>query len=158
MSLIHYNVDKEPISLYCQEDINDIPLGDTTPEFLARFRRVKYDGTLYPTASLRTVNIPEGCKIVLKKDCTVGILFPSGTYYEFDNQNLEELRQSNFPTDQFGDFNSYIGITLENFKMFLDSYRVKSTMSSIKEAYVDIVTDETLEEDYGEIPDGITAG
>lgn len=164
MSLPHYDVDKEfvfdrllvidveeSISLYCQGDIKEMLIGDTTPEFLARFRRVKYDGTLYPLLSLQTVDIPEGSKIVIKKDAGIGILAASGIYYEFNREDLEKLEREDFPDDQFGDFNTYISITYDNFQLFLDSFKIKPKKASAKNsinAFVVEEDEENFEEEY----------
>jgi len=137
MNTIHYNVDKEfgfdrlmiininkPISLYCQGDISDMNIGDTSPEFLARFRRVKYDGSLYTDKCLQTAEIPVGFKIIIKLDGTIGVVYKSGVYHEFNNTNMEELCVAEFPKEELGEYGSYLSMSISNFNNFLDSFRL----------------------------------
>jgi len=137
MNIIHYNVDKEfsfdrliiinvskSISLYCQGDLSDMNIGDTSPEFLARFRRVKYDGSLYTDKCLQTAEIPAGSKIVIKLNGKVGIIYKSGIYHEFNNSIMEELCQVDFPKEELGEYGSYLCFSINNFNEFLDSFRL----------------------------------
>ena len=166
MSFVHYDVDKdldldrlliveveESISLYCHGDLSEIVLGDTLPEFLARFRRAKYDGTLYPLRSLQLVEIPAGSRIVIKKDGGVGLILPSGLYYEFDMKDFEKLEQRDFPEDQFGEFDSYIGITFDNFMLFLDSFKTKRRKPSSKPTGNTYIVDEDEPIHVGDLED-----
>jgi len=137
MSIVHYNVDKEfsfdtlliidvneSISLYCQGDISDINIGDTSPEFLARFRRVKHDGSLYSDKCLQTAEIPIDSKIIIKLDGKIGVICKSGIYHEFNNSTMEELCRVNFPEKELGDYGTYLSISIDNFNSFLDSFRI----------------------------------
>ena len=137
MNIIHYNVDKEfgfdrlmiiniskSISLYCQGDLSDMNIGDTSPEFLARFRRVKYDGSLYTDKCLQTAEIPAGSKIVIKLDGKVGVIYETGTYHEFNNSSIEELCQVDFPKEELGEYGTYLSISINNFNKFIDSFRL----------------------------------
>lgn len=136
MGIIHYNVDKtlehdrlvvinndEPLSLYSQSANTDFYLSDTHPEFLARFRRSNHDGSLISKSVLETIVIPAGCRVIIKLDGGVGILFIDGSYAEFNGNAHETLIKKEFPGHQFGKFHSYIGMTMFNFNHYLDSFR-----------------------------------
>ena len=152
MNIIHYNVDKEfnfdrllminikkPITLYCQCDMSDINIGDTSPGFLARFRRVKYDGSLYTNKCLKPIEIPAGSKVIIKLNGEVGIINKSGAYHEFDNSIIEKLYEVDFPKEEFGSYGTYLCISINNFNKFLDSFRIHGKPARKEsEAFTDI--------------------
>ncbi len=152
MNIIHYNVDKEfsfdrlmminvnkSISLYCQGDLSDINIGDTSPEFLARFRRVKYDGSLYTDKCLQTAEIPIGSKIIIKLNGKIGVISKSGIYHEFNNEIMETLDPIDFPSKELGSFGTHLGISMGNFNKFLDSFRLHAkSVREESESFIEI--------------------
>lgn len=140
MSVSVYNVDRKhifnelvaidvtsSICLYCQSDENKDGVGieSTSPEFLARFRKVKYDGSISGIRYLNSVSIPVGCKILIKKNGDVGILFPNRKYYEFDKRHPEDLVLSELDEDEFGPFGSSHSLTMTNFYKYMDTWRIE---------------------------------
>jgi hypothetical protein len=113
----------------------------TEPSFLARFRKVNYDGSLSSIADTSSIAVPSDSRIVIRLDGTIGVLFPNSTYYEFSGVEFETLIRVPFPMDEFGEFGSYIGYSLFGFNEFLDSFKTrkvktdKSLRRNVRERY-----------------------
>lgn len=107
-----------------QYEDDDIGIGFTKPEFLGRFRKCKHDGTIANSSTLTPFIVPGGSKVVIKQDCTVGIILSTGKYYEFSKVFPETFEVRDLDQDNFGPFGSYLSMSFDNFETFLNSYKV----------------------------------
>ena len=144
MSIPVYNVDKPfpfdslvmfkitgELKLYFQacEDISGLGLESTRPEFLALFRKVKYDGTISSNEYIDSFVLKTGFKIIIKKCGKVVVVNPSNEYMSLNSCIPQafvflDSNSSQLYDNDLGDYKSYVNILDEDgLNEFLDSYK-----------------------------------
>lgn len=131
-NLLIVNLDEE-IDVYLNSIYHEDSLvSDTEPSLLGRFRRVDHEGCLISPSRVESITLRVGDKIILNTSGDVGILDSDGAYFRFNKELNEKLICAKFPDNEFGIFHSYTGMTLHNFNLFLDSFRVDHANSKFE--------------------------